>query len=105
MNTKTSFCLPVVSNVALCGGVSNDVTVIQEVTEDSIVSEILMERARGPVSGVAEDEEDDDCVTPRLSDAAIVMHSLHCFLMSRKDIPDVLWESCDIVTELWKNPY
>jgi hypothetical protein len=25
--------------------------------------------------------------------------------MSRKDIPDVLWESCDIVTELWKNPY
>jgi len=77
----------------------NNTTVVQEMTEDGNVSKILMERDRGLANNVEEniEEEDDDDVTLPLSDAANIVLSLHHFLITWKDIPDNMLESCNIV--------
>jgi hypothetical protein len=83
-------------------GVDND-AVVQELSEDEIVSDILMER-NGPSGNVTlESEEEDDSSNNEniitVAEAASMGQYLQFFIMTRKDILDRVLESSDILQE------
>jgi hypothetical protein len=83
-------------------GVDND-AVVQELSEDEIVSDILMER-NGPSGNVTlEGEEEDDSGNNKniitVAEAASMGQYLQFFIMTRKDILDRVLESSDILQE------
>jgi hypothetical protein len=82
--------------------VDNDAIVVQELTEDEIVSENLMERNRASGNDVTlegEEDDDDDETTITVTEAANIARSLRRFVMTRKDVPDRVLESSEILQE------
>jgi hypothetical protein len=82
--------------------VDNDAIVVQELTEDEIVSENLMERNRASGNNVTpegEEDDDDDETVITVTEAANIARSLRRFVMTRKDVPDRVLESSEILQE------
>jgi dihydroxyacetone kinase-like predicted kinase len=73
-------------------GVANDVIVAQELTENEVVSEILMERSRESddvtAEGKEEDDDRDDENVITVTEVANMAQSLRCFVMTRKNLLD-----------------
>jgi hypothetical protein len=84
-------------------GVDNDATVVQELTEDEILSEILMQRngASGDMTPEGEEQDDDggDEHVITVTEAANVARRLRRFVMTRKGVPDRVLESSEILQE------
>jgi hypothetical protein len=84
-------------------GVDDDAIVVQELTEDEILSEILMQRngASGDMTPVVEEEDDDgdDEHGITVTEAANMARRLRRFVMTRKHVLDRVLESSEILQE------
>lgn len=84
-------------------GVDSDAIVVQELTEYEIVSETLiaMNGASGcdvTQEGEEEDDGNDENVIP-IMEAANMLRSLECFIITRKDVLKCVLESSEVLQE------